>query len=74
MDTSRFDPELRDPDAYPGEIKVQVTDEGRGFDPSQVPDPTDPANLERPCGRGLLLMRAFVDPGELVAISVRSRR
>jgi CheY-like chemotaxis protein/anti-sigma regulatory factor (Ser/Thr protein kinase) len=38
-----------------------ICDEGPGFDASQVPDPTDPANLERPCGRGLLLMQTFMD-------------
>lgn len=38
-----------------------VTDEGPGFDVSALPDPTDPANLERPSGRGLLLMRAYTD-------------
>lgn len=34
----------------------EVEDQGPGFDPSQVPDPTAPENLERPCGRGLLLI------------------
>jgi CheY-like chemotaxis protein len=38
-----------------------VRDEGPGFDPSKLPDPTDPANLERVSGRGLLLMRTFMD-------------
>lgn len=38
-----------------------ITDEGPGFDPSGLPDPTDPANLDRPCGRGLLLMHTFMD-------------
>ena len=38
-----------------------ITDEGQGFDLGQVPDPTDPANVERVCGRGLLLMRTFMD-------------
>ncbi|MSR58944.1 MAG: response regulator [Planctomycetaceae bacterium] len=38
-----------------------IRDEGSGFDPSTLPDPTDPANLDRPCGRGLLLMRTFMD-------------
>lgn len=39
---------------------IRITDEGAGFNPADVPDPTDPDNLERPCGRGLLLMRGFM--------------
>lgn len=38
-----------------------VRDQGRGFDPLALPDPTDPANLEKCSGRGILLMRAFMD-------------
>ncbi len=38
-----------------------VRDEGPGFDPSGLPDPTDPANLERVSGRGLLLIHTFMD-------------
>jgi CheY-like chemotaxis protein/anti-sigma regulatory factor (Ser/Thr protein kinase) len=38
-----------------------VRDEGPGFDPSRLPDPTDPENLEKVSGRGLLLMRTFMD-------------
>jgi len=38
-----------------------IRDEGAGFDVSQIPDPTDPANLESTRGRGLLLMRTFMD-------------
>ncbi len=38
-----------------------VRDGGRGFDPSELPDPTDPENLERVSGRGVLLMRTFMD-------------
>jgi CheY-like chemotaxis protein len=38
-----------------------VRDEGPGFDPSSLPDPTDPANLEKLSGRGVLLMRTFMD-------------
>jgi anti-sigma regulatory factor (Ser/Thr protein kinase) len=38
-----------------------IRDEGPGFDPSTLPDPTDPAQLENPTGRGLLLIRAFMD-------------
>lgn len=43
------------------EIEVTIRDEGNGFDPSKLPDPTDPENLDRPCGRGVMLMRAFMD-------------
>jgi serine/threonine-protein kinase RsbW len=39
---------------------VQITDDGNGFDPNEVPDPTAFENLERPCGRGLMLMRHYM--------------
>jgi len=39
---------------------AQVQDEGAGFDPAAVPDPTLPENLVKPSGRGLLLMREFM--------------
>ena len=45
----------------PDEACYVVRDEGPGFDPAQLPDPTDPANLERISGRGLLLIRTFMD-------------
>jgi anti-sigma regulatory factor (Ser/Thr protein kinase) len=38
-----------------------IRDDGSGFDPDALPDPTDPTNLERISGRGLLLIRTFVD-------------
>lgn len=41
--------------------KYVVRDEGPGFDPQEIPDATDPANIEKPCGRGLLLMQTFMD-------------
>jgi serine/threonine-protein kinase RsbW len=41
-------------------VWVRVHDEGEGFDPLAVPDPTADENLERPCGRGILLMRHFM--------------
>lgn len=41
-----------------------IRDEGVGFDPSSLPDPTDPVNLEKASGRGLLLMRTFMDEVE----------
>jgi serine/threonine-protein kinase RsbW len=39
---------------------AEIEDQGRGFDPEQVPDPRDPENLEKPTGRGLLLMRTYM--------------
>jgi serine/threonine-protein kinase RsbW len=39
---------------------IHITDEGKGFDPEDVPDPMAVENLERPCGRGLLLMRHYM--------------
>ena len=42
-------------------VTYVIRDEGPGFDHSKIPDPTDPANIDRPCGRGLLLMRTFLD-------------
>jgi len=42
-------------------IQARVTDQGNGFDPAAVPDPTTPENLTKPCGRGLFLMRKLLD-------------
>ena len=44
----------------PQTIRVEITDEGPGFDPEKLPDPTSPARLGCPGGRGVLLMRAFM--------------
>jgi serine/threonine-protein kinase RsbW len=41
-------------------FEVRIADEGPGFDPNDVPDPTAIENLERPCGRGLMLMRHYM--------------
>lgn len=42
-------------------IRVEVEDQGEGFSIEEVPDPTADENLERPCGRGIMLMRAFMN-------------
>lgn len=44
----------------PDRFDVGVTDEGPGYDPEDVPDPLADENLERPSGRGLLLMRHYM--------------
>lgn len=41
-------------------VRVVVEDEGSGFDPNKLPDPTSEENLDLPCGRGVLLMRHFL--------------
>ena len=43
------------------EARFVVEDEGPGFDPSKLPDPRDPANLDRLSGRGVMLMKTFMD-------------
>jgi anti-sigma regulatory factor (Ser/Thr protein kinase) len=43
------------------ELTFVIRDEGQGFDPEALPDPTAPENLGQACGRGLLLIRAFMD-------------
>ena len=45
----------------PGRIALSVQDQGGGFNPRNLPDPTKPENLLKPCGRGIFLMRNFMD-------------
>ncbi len=42
-------------------LVISIRDRGKGFDPSGVPDPTDPQNLLKASGRGILFMRTFMD-------------
>ena len=41
-------------------VVIDVEDQGQGFDPHSVPDPTADENLEIPSGRGIVLMRSFM--------------
>lgn len=41
-------------------VQIEIADEGKGFDPNLVPDPTDPEHIEAPNGRGIMLMRSFM--------------
>jgi len=43
------------------QFSLTVRDEGRGFDPNTIPDPTAPENLTLPYGRGIMLMNAYMD-------------
>ncbi len=45
----------------PDEAVIWLSDEGSGFDPEVVPDPTLDENLNKPNGRGIMLMRAYMD-------------
>jgi serine/threonine-protein kinase RsbW len=44
---------------HPDHVVVEIEDQGNGFCPEKVPDPTAPENLEKPSGRGLLLMKTY---------------
>ena len=45
-------------------LEIIVRDEGRGFNPESVPDPTEAQNLLKTNGRGILFMRTFMDEVE----------
>ena len=51
----------------PDVIRVEVTDEGDGFDPAAVPEPIRPEQLDEANGRGLFLIRKLVDAVEFNA-------
>jgi anti-sigma regulatory factor (Ser/Thr protein kinase) len=45
----------------PERLTYVIRDEGPGFDPSLLPDPTQPENMTRVSGRGVMLIRTFMD-------------
>ena len=49
---------------HDNELELEVRDQGEGFDPSKVPDPTNAENLLKTSGRGIFLMRTFMDEVE----------
>jgi serine/threonine-protein kinase RsbW len=48
-------------------VEIEIRDQGEGFDPTSVPDPTEPANILKTSGRGIFLMRTFMDEVEWLA-------
>ena len=48
-------------EATPTDLIVRITDQGNGFDPSSLPDPLAQENILRGSGRGIFLIRAFMD-------------
>ena len=64
---NRLDPQKQVKLSYEAREKdlvFLITDEGPGFDFENLPDPTDPENIEKPHGRGVFLMRALADEVE----------
>ena len=62
------------------ELAIRIFDQGQGFDPAQVPDPRAPENLLKPSGRGILLMKSYMDrvefhylPGGGMAVTLGKR-
>jgi serine/threonine-protein kinase RsbW len=55
----------------PDRVVLEIEDEGPGFRPADVPDPLEPENLERACGRGVFLMRHYMNE---VAFNERGNR
>lgn len=53
--------------------EFEVEDQGDGFDPGDVPDPTLDENLEVPSGRGIVLMRSFMSAVEYLGSGNRVR-
>jgi serine/threonine-protein kinase RsbW len=43
------------------ELVITIADQGRGLDPEKLPDPLSPDNLLRGSGRGIFLIRSFMD-------------
>ena len=47
--------------SHPDRVSFSVKDEGTGFNYDNLPDPTNPENIEKPNGRGVFLMRNLAD-------------
>jgi serine/threonine-protein kinase RsbW len=69
---NKFDPDKKvtleftiTPSSQPVQLSVLVRDQGRGFDPGQLPDPLAPENLLKESGRGIFFMRRFMDEVEI---------
>lgn len=54
-------------------VMLDVADEGEGFDPQSVPDPTADENIDIPSGRGLMLIRSFMTDIEIIPPGNRIR-
>jgi serine/threonine-protein kinase RsbW len=69
---NRFDPAKQVTVSFesaPGRLTISIRDQGPGLNPATVPDPLADENLRKPSGRGLLLIRTFMDKVEIVNVS-----
>ena len=60
-------------EAAPAQLTIWVGDEGKGFDPRAVPNPLTTDNVLNTSGRGILMMKAFMDDVEIMP-SVRGTK
>ncbi len=58
-------------EAAPHQVTMSVEDQGPGFDPQSLPDPTSEENLSKPSGRGIMLINAYMTD---VAFNERGNR
>ncbi len=58
-------------DAYVENSKliIKIKDEGEGFEPGNIPDPTEPENLLKDSGRGIYLMKVYMDDMKYIRTS-----
>ncbi len=55
------------------DLVIRITDEGKGLDPATLPDPLAPENLLRGSGRGIFLIRSFMDEVHFRQTASRNR-
>ena len=48
-----------------GDLVITIRDQGKGLDPEKIPDPLAPENLLKTSGRGIFLIRSFMDEVEI---------
>jgi len=58
----------------PDRVSISVLDEGKGFDPDALPNPVAQENLMREVGRGLFIVRAYMDEVNFDMVSGRGLR
>src|SRR5215467_12673360 len=63
-----YDPEKKvelEFERTPQDLVITIRDQGKGLDPSKIPDPLAPENLLKTSGRGIFLIRSFMDSVEI---------